>query len=73
MTNVKGTPVLIKACSNVLTIYGAPAGTPITIYDISGKLIATNTAAEIETRVAVGGGEEVVVVKVGNKVVKVKR
>ncbi len=73
MAGVKAVPVLIQSEGNQLMIEGAQAGTPIVVYDLSGRLIATATAADTVTRVTVGGGEEVVVVKVGDKVVKVKR
>lgn len=72
-SEAKATPVLIQSDGNTLTISGAPAGTPITIYDLSGRLISTAKANEMETRIEVGSGTEVVIVKVGEKTVKVAR
>ena len=65
--------VRVLAFGNEIIVKNAPAGTPITVYDLSGKLIATATATDTVTRVAVGSSKEVVVVKVGEKVVKVAR
>ena len=73
VTEVKAMPVLIQSEGNGLTIEGAEAGTPIRIYDLSGKLIGNTTAAEGATRVNVAAAaEKVVIVKVGERSVKVR-
>ena len=73
VTEVKAMPVLIQSEGNVLTINGAPAGTPIQVYDLSGKLIGNATAIEGTTRVQTATSEKVVVVRVGERSVKVMR
>ena len=74
VTEVKAMPVLIQSEGSGLTIEGAEAGTPIRVYDLSGKLIGNTTAVEGATRVNVAAAaEKVVVVKVGERSVKVRR
>ena len=74
VTEVKAMPVLIQSEGSGLTIEGAEAGTPIRVYDLSGKLIGNTIAAEGATRVNVAAAaEKVVVVKVGERSVKVRR
>jgi hypothetical protein len=74
VTEVKAMPVLIQSGGSGLTIEGAEAGTPIRVYDLSGKLIGNTTAAEGATKVNVAAAaEKVVVVKVGERSVKVRR
>lgn len=73
VTQVKAVPVMIQAEGGVLRIDGAQAGMPIGVYDLSGRLIANTTAIGNSTRVAMPMGEKVVVVKVGERVVKVRR
>jgi len=72
VTEVKAMPVLIQSEGNGLTIEGAEAGTPISVYDLSGRLIGNTTAVEGATRVNVAAAaEKVVIVKVGERSVKV--
>jgi hypothetical protein len=74
VTEVKAMPVLIQSEGSGLTIEGAEAGTPIRIYDLSGKLIGSTTAVEGATRVNVAAAaEKVVIVKVGERSVKVRK
>ena len=73
MTEVKAMPVLIQSEGNTLTINGAPEGTPISVYDLSGKLIYKTTAVDGTTRVQAATSEKVVIVKVGERSVKVIR
>jgi len=74
VTEVKAMPVLIQSEGSGLTIEGAEAGTAIRVYDLSGKLIGNTTAVEGATRVNVAAAaEKVVVVKVGERSVKVRR
>ena len=73
VTEVKAMPVLIQSEGNGLTIEGAEAGTPIRVYDLSGRLIGSTTAVEGATRVNVAAAaEKVVIVKVGERSVKVR-
>jgi len=74
VTEVKAMPVLIQSEGSGLTIEGAEAGTPIRVYDLSGRLIGSTTAVEGATRVNVAAAaEKVVIVKVGERSVKVRR
>ena len=74
VTEVKAMPVLIQSEGNGLTIEGAEAGTAIRVYDLSGRLIGSTTAVEGATRVNVAAAaEKVVIVKVGERSVKVRR
>ena len=59
--------------TGALTIIGAPANTPIAVYDLSGRLITSAKAVEGVTRVEVPAEEKVVIVKVGERSVKVAR
>ena len=56
-----------------IIVKNAQAGTQICVYDLSGRMIANTIAAEGATRVAVPMDEKMVVVKVGEKAVKVAR
>ena len=69
----KALPILMQRDADGLTISGTTAGTPITVYDLSGRLITTATAAEGATRVQDIGGDKVVIVRVGKRSVKVAR
>ena len=63
----------VNSYHGTLTISGASAGTPISIYDLNGGLIASSTAVDGITRVDCSGSEKVVIVKVGERSVKVAR
>ncbi len=74
VTEVKAMPVLIQSEGSGLTIEGAEAGTPISVYDLSGRLIGNTIAVEGATRVNVAAAaEKVVIVKVGERSVKVRK
>ena len=73
VAEIKAMPVLIQRDGLALTIGGAPAGTPISVYDLSGRLITTATAGDLETRVKVDNNSDVIIVKVGEKTVKVAK
>ena len=66
-------PVLIQHNGGELIISGTKAGTAISVYDLSGKLIGNTTATEGSTRVQTATSEKVVIVKVGERSVKVAR
>ncbi len=68
---VKAMPVLIQAEGRMMTISGASPGTPINVYDLNGRQLSTTTAAEGVTRVNVGTNEKMVLVKVGEKTIKI--
>ena len=54
-------------------VSGTPAGTPICIYDLSGRLINSTTATDGMTRVECNSSEKVIIVKVGERTVKAAR
>ena len=67
----KSAPVLIQRSGNTLTISGAPTGTPIAVYDLSGRLINTAKAVEGTTRIDAVTTDKVVIARVGERAVKV--
>jgi hypothetical protein len=69
---VKAMPVLIQHNGGELIISGTKAGTAISVYDLS-KLVGNTTATEGSTRVQTATSEKVVIVKVGERSVKVAR
>lgn len=69
----KALPVLIQRDGHQLSVSGAPAGTPISVYDLSGRLLGNATATEGMTKVDVEGSASVLIVKVGERSVKVAR
>ena len=71
LSNVKAHPVLMQRSANTLTISGAPAGTPIQVFDLSGRLITSTKAVEGVTSVEAPAAEKVLIVKVGERSVKV--
>ena len=73
VANVEAHPVLMQRSGNTLAISGAPANTPIAVYDLSGRLITSTKAVEGVTRVEAPAEEKVVIVKVGERSVKVAR
>lgn len=73
VSEVKAVPVLIRAEGNGLMVEGAQPGTPIAVYDLCGRRIGQATATEGSTRVEVPTTEKVVVVRIGERCVKVAR
>ena len=65
--------MLIQGEGNTFTIDGAQPGTPIRIFDLSGKLIGSATATEGFTKVQTTMSDKAVIVKVGELSVKVAR
>ena len=74
VAEVKAMPVLIQSEGNGLMVSGAKAGTAISVYDLSGKMLGQATAVEGMTRVECSGSSgKVVIVKVGERSMKVMR
>ena len=73
IANVKALPVIVQANNGTITVSGADDGTMVEVYGISGtKLGEAKTAlnkATIHTDAQTGS---VVIVKVGNKAIKIK-
>ena len=70
---MKAQPVLIQRSGNGISVTGAPAGTPIAVYDLRGQLLGCATATAETTRVQALNSEKVVVVKIGERAVKVAK
>ena len=71
--NVPSVPVLVQSNGGILTLDGVPAGTDITVYTTSGTEIAKTIATGATTSVSVGlSNGTVVIVKIGNRSVKVR-
>ncbi len=64
-------PVLIQRTREGLSITGSPSGVPILIYDLGGRILASATANDGETRIDVKTDSRMVVVQVGNTAAKV--
>lgn len=72
VANVRANPVLIQSNGNELNISGVEAGTPISVFDVSGKQVgsatATSTSTYINTNLTKG---QICIVKIGEKSVKI--
>lgn len=72
VASVRANPVLIQSCGNVFSISGVDAGTPISVYDMSGKQVGSANAASestyINTSLTRG---QIGIVKIGEKAVKI--
>ena len=70
---VEVAPVLIQGNNGSLTINGTEKGTKISVYTISGEQVATATATDGSTTLNTGLQHgTVVIVRIGNKSVKIK-
>ena len=70
VNTVKAQSVLVQRSAGGITVEGAAPGTPIAVYDLSGKLLGSAQAADGTTSVAVSGREHMVVVRIGERSVK---
>ena len=71
--NVPSAPVLVQSNGGTLTLEGVPAGMEITVYSTSGTEIAKTIASGATTSLSVGlSNGSVVIVKIGNRSVKVR-
>ena len=72
VANVRANPVLIQSNGSTLTISGAEAGTAISVYDTSGRMVASTLASAgtttIDTSLRRG---EICILKIGEKSVKI--
>ena len=72
VTEVKALPVLIQTQGGNITIQGAAEGTPIAIYDTSGKQYGSATSEKDRTTISTSlQPGTVAIVKIGEKSVKV--
>ena len=72
IANVRANPVLIQSYGNVLSISGVDVGTPISVFDLSGKQVgsadAMSESTYINTSLTRG---QIGIVKIGEKAVKI--
>lgn len=72
VANIRANPVLIQSDGNVLSIRGVDAGTPISLFDVSGKQVgsatATSESTSINTNLTKG---QIGIVKIGEKTIKI--
>lgn len=72
VTSIRSQAVLIQNSGNTLTITGAAEGTPISVYDVTGKMAGVAKASaettSISTKLCSG---QIALVKIGEKTVKV--
>ena len=73
VANIQARAVLIQSSSNTFTIEGAEAGTAISVYDTSGKLVGSaNASGEGATTINTSlRNGDIGIVKIGDKSVKV--
>ena len=72
VAEVRANPVLITSNGGILSLTGVPAGTNISVYNLSGQMVgsATATAGATQISTTLGNGE-VAIVKIGSRSVKV--
>lgn len=72
VANVRAKAVLIQSNNNVISISGADKGTPINVYNTSGKMVGSATvASEIVNIPTTLNPGEIALVKIGEKAVKI--
>lgn len=74
VANVKSNPILIQGDGNELFISGVSSGSPVRLYDISGKLIGMSMSDNMgAVHFNITNSDKILIVKIGNKSVKVSR
>ena len=72
VANIRANPVLIQSDGNVLSISGVDAGTPISLFDVSGKQVGSATATSESTSINTNlTKDQIGIVKIGEKAVKI--
>lgn len=72
LTQVRATPLLIQSNGNMLSITGAEEGTPINVYDTSGKIVGSAKASLQNTIISTNlRPGEIGLVKIGDQSVKI--
>ena len=73
VANIQARAVLIQSSNNTFTIEGAEAGTAISVYDTSGKLVGSaNASGEAATTINTSlRNGDIGIVKIGEKAIKV--
>ncbi len=73
MFEVNSTAALIYHEGDELVVSGVAEGTPITVYDLSGRNLGTGTAQAGTTRISAKTSEHILVVRVGNRSIKINK
>jgi hypothetical protein len=73
VTELKAMPVLIQCSDGAICVSGAPDDTPINIYDMSGRHVGASTAFNGSAIIKIMSTEKIIIVKIGDKTVKVMR
>ena len=72
VAQVRAKAVLIQSSVSMLSIAGVDEGTAISVYDVSGKMVGSATAASENTHISTSlRSGDIGLVKIGNKTVKV--
>ncbi len=72
VAQVRAKAVLIQSSVSMLSIAGVDEGTAISVYDVSGKMVGSATAASENTHISTSlRPGDIGLVKIGNKTVKV--
>ena len=72
VANVQAKAVLIQSNAGTLSVYGADEGSPIRVYDISGKMVGSANAGPESTMIPTSlRPGEIGLVKIGSKTIKV--
>lgn len=72
VTEVKALPVLIQVNDGMANISSVPEGALISIYDTSGCLLGASTAVNGTTKIKIASTDKIVIVKIGDKTIKVR-
>ena len=73
VTELKAMPVLIQSRDGAIYVSGAPDGALINVYDMSGRQVGTSMSINDSAIVKISSTENIIIVKIGDKVVKFKR
>ena len=68
---IKAVPVLVQRQGRMIRIAGASAGTPVSTYDLSGRLLDSTTASEGETVLSINNeSQQPIILKIGKQTIK---
>ena len=70
---VKATPVLIQSNDGAISISGAPEGALISVFDMSGRQLGVSTAVNGTSKMTLPTKDQIIVVKIGDKTMKISR
>lgn len=73
VTELKAMPVLIQSRDGAICVSGVPDDTTINIFDMSGRQLGASSIVNGSAKVKILSTEKIIIVKIGDKAVKVKR